>query len=232
MTSWFTKSLLPLFFRTAQRSVQALPASLLRIRPFGVYEIRLPRSVTEHSQPDADSPCLVRWIASQDEARCLSELATAENIADWDGTTRRAIALWKNDLPVGVAWIAAESFAEEELGLHYRLAEDEVWLFASVVAPASRRQGHYRQLLEFLIAELSQDSSEVQRILLGVSVGNTPSQNAHARQGAQQLGTIFAAKCLGLAFCKVGGQVQRISKRSWAWRCPVELAVDQPVDPM
>ena len=141
MTSWFTKSLLPPFFRTAQRSVQALPASLLRIRPFGVYEIRLPRCVTEHSQPDANSPCQVRWIASQDEARCLGEIATAENIADWDGKTRRAIALWKNDKPVGVAWIAAESFAEEELGLHYRLADDEVWLFASGRCPCFAATG-------------------------------------------------------------------------------------------
>ena len=150
MRSWLYKTLSSLLFRTVQRCVQALPSSLLRFRPFAVYEIRL----GDLAQSAASSPSQVRWIASQDEAHCLSDLATAENIATWNGTTRRAAVLWKENRPVGVAWVAAQRFAEDELGLHYQLADDEVWLFASVVAPNFRREGCYTQLLEFLKAEL------------------------------------------------------------------------------
>ncbi len=228
MTSWYPKPLSTLIFRTVQRCIQVLPARLLRIRPFGVYEIRLGKRTSKPMQAATKSPCQVRWVANQADAHRLVELATAENIAAWNGTTRRAAFVWQESQPLGVAWIAAEWFAEDELGLHYRLADDEVWLFAAVVAPKFRRQGHYHSLLEFLREELSRE--EVQRILLGVSMGNKPSQYAHAGQNARQLGTIFAAKCLGLAFCKVGGRVRRVSKRGWAWRRAVELVVDRTDD--
>ena len=226
MISWLPKLLGSLLFRMVQRCVQALPSSLLRFRPFAVYEIRLGEiCLGEPTQAASDQSGQVRWIASQDEARQLDNIATAKNIAAWNGTTRRAAVLWKKNRPVGVAWVAAQWFAEDELGLHYQLADDEVWLFASVVAPDFRRQGSYTQLLEFLKAELPRGGFT--RILHGVSVGNTPSRKAHARQGARQLGTIFAAKSLGLAVCKVGGLVRRVSRRGWAWRRAVELVVDR-----
>ncbi len=226
MISWLPKLLSSLLFRSVQRCLQALPAWVLRFRPFGVYEIRLGQHKSDSSPVAmAETPYQVRWITSQEEARRLSELATAENIASWDGTTRRAVAVWKNDHLLGVTWIAAEWFAEDDLGLHYRLADDEVWLFASIVAPDVRRQGLYTQLLDFLKTELPQDGYG--RILLGISLGNKPSHNAHFRQGAKQLGTIFAAKCLGFSACRVGGQVCRVSKKAWAWRQGVELIVER-----
>ncbi len=235
MTSWLQKSLSSLLFRTVQRCVQALPSRLLRIRPFGVYQIRLKEvrleevrlgpKTNDPKQEVSGSPYQVRWVACAAEADRLSELATAENIAAWNGTTRRAVAIWQKERPLGVAWVAAERFAEDELGLRYQLADDEVWLFAAVVAPDFRRQGLYKQLLEFLIERIA--STETNRILLGISQGNSPSQKAHLQYGAKQVGTIFAAKSLGLVVCKVGGQVLRISKQGWAWRRDVEVAVDQ-----
>ena len=224
MTSWLPKPLRSLLFRTVQRCVQALPPGLLRFRPFGVYEIRLPRNASVSTLAATDMTSRVSWITSQDEALRLAEIATAENIAAWNGTTRRAAVVWNENQPIGVVWVAVEWFAEDELGLHYRLAKDEAWLFAAVVVPAFRRRGLYTQLLEFLKAEMPRDGFD--RILLGVSVGNMPSQNAHASQGAKQMGTIFAAKCLGIAVCKVGGRVCRVSKWGWAWRRAIELVVE------
>ena len=152
-----------------------------------------------------------------------------KNIASCNGTTRRAIAVWQDEKLVAVAWVAAESFAEPELGLHYQLGDNEVWLFAAVVNPDYRRQGIYRQLLQFLIQELSQ--TQVQRILLGVSSGNVPSQQAHHHQGATKLGTIFALKGLGFAFCKVQGQVKVASHRRFAWRRNIEIKVENDTQP-
>ncbi len=229
MTRWFPQSIRLLFYRTVQRCVQALPASLLRVRPFGVYEIRLLPSTPRPDGNTAHPACQIRWIDSHAEASGLGDLATPENMATWNGTTCRAAAVWQNDQPVAVAWIATESFTESELGLHFLLDDDEAWLFASVVAPLLRRQGLYQQLLEFVKSELAHDGSTPAsyRILLGVSKGNQPSQKAHGRQGAEQLGTIFAIKSLGLSWCQVGGQVCRISRRPWAWRRTIELAVER-----
>lgn len=229
MTRWFPNSIRLLLYRTVQRCVQALPASLLRVRPFGVYEIRLSPSTSRPVEKAMNPARQVRWIGSHAEADRLGDLATAENIATWNGTTRRAAAVWQNDQPVAVAWIATESFTESELGLHFLLDDDEAWLFAAVVAPALRRQGLYQQLLEFVKPELAHNNSTPTnyRILLGVSNGNLPSQKAHGRQGAKQLGTIFAIKSLGLSFCQVGGQVRQISRRPWAWRRTITLAVER-----
>ncbi|NOZ39299.1 MAG: hypothetical protein GXP24_03630, partial [Planctomycetes bacterium] len=85
-------------------------------------------------------PFQVRWVRSRDEALRLGTLATVENIAAWNGTSRGAVTVWQEDQPVAVAWIATETFGEGELGLHYRLHDDEVWLFAAVVSPSLRRQ--------------------------------------------------------------------------------------------
>jgi len=223
--SWFSKLLVPLLYRLIQRCVQAIPPSLLRFRPFGVYEIGLPQHHHEPRNSSTDSARQIKWITSRDEARCLTELATDENIAKCNGTTHRAVTVWQDQKLLAVAWVAAEFFTEHELGLHYRLSEDEVWLFAAVVAPEYRRQGIYRQLLQFLIEELSQ--TKVERILLGVSIGNQPSQQAHSLQGARQLGTIFAVKCLGLVFCKVQGHVKKASRHGLAWRRQIEITVER-----
>jgi len=222
--NWFSRLLVPLLYRSVQRCVAALPASLLRFRPFGVYAIGLPQQTSEPQDTTVDQTRQIKWITTQDEARCLGELATDENIASCNGTTRRAAAVWQAQELVAVVWVAAESFSEDELGLDYHLHHDEVWLFAAVVDPAYRRQGIYRQLLQFLIEELSQ--TQVKRILLGVSSGNKPSQLAHLRQGAKQLGSIFAMKCLGFVFCKVQGRVKKAPPLGLRWRRKIEITVE------
>lgn len=223
MTIAEPSSISHLFFRGGARFVGVLPAWLLRLRPFGVYEILTPHLESNRTTVE-ESATEVRWISSNEEAGRLANVATQENIAAWDGVTRRAVAAWRDNEAVAVAWIAAESFHETDLGVHFRLAPKDVWLFASVVAPEFRRQGIYGQMLRFLVDEFR--STNVERILLGISVGNRPSFGAHTQQGATQLGSIFAIKSLGLVLCRCGGRVRRLSRIPIAWCRPIRLSVD------
>ncbi|MGI9429544.1 MAG: GNAT family N-acetyltransferase [Bythopirellula sp.] len=207
----------------AKTCVQALPESLLRIRPYGVFEISLRHQVDEPPWRPGNSSRQVEWVDSRTVLRHLGDLVSPQNANLWDGNQCRAAAVWQNDTPVGVAWIAKGSFAEPELGIHFQLEPDEVWLFASVVAPERRRQGIYSDLLNFLREELTR--AGLQRILCGISVGNSASLAAHRQAGAQQLGHVFAAKTLGIVCCRTRGAVKRTCSRPIAWRRPIEVTV-------
>ncbi len=213
---------LHVFYRWAVRLIGVLPPWLLRLRPFGVYEISIPGAQGERKTASA-SATEVRWISSVEEAARLASVTNAKNIAEWNGVSRRAVAAWRGDEIIAVAWIASESFGESELGVKFDLKPEEVWLFASVVSPAFRRQGVYRQMLGFLVDEFR--STKVKRILLGISIGNRPSLEAHTQQDASQIGTIFALKSLGLVLCRCSGHVRRISLSPISWCRPVRLVV-------
>jgi|GEM_PF-4854887 len=228
MIRWLLQSVVSSLYRVTQHCLQALPAGLLRFRPFGVYQFELPSEASICPIATETGGYRIRWITSQAETRQLLELASPENIDSWNNTSRRAAAVWQDNVPVAVAWIASKDFAEAQLGMRYCLYDGDVWLFAAVVKPVLRRQGIYGLLLGFLLAELSQTGTR--RILLGVSTGNLASQVAHTRHGAKQVGKIFVARCLGVGFYQVQGAVQRLSKRSWSWRQAIEVSVDFPPD--
>jgi len=219
----------PILYRVAKRLVHTMPPGLLRLRPFSVFEIRLPNAA-HFSRDDAAANVVIRWMENKSEADLLQNLANRENLALWNGTTRHAATAWQGDQPVGIAWIARETFEEPELGLRFRLRHDEVWLFAAVVVPELRRRGIYRNLLQFMCEEIASEGAR--RILLGVAAGNDPSRNAHLQQGAEPVGRLLAVKCLGFSYCKAWGAIQRISASGWSrggsisLDCGRDLAVD------
>ncbi|HMP06281.1 MAG TPA: hypothetical protein PJ982_08035, partial [Lacipirellulaceae bacterium] len=201
-----------LLYRAGKRLLHMAPASLLRARPFNIYEIPLQRaddnSKTEQL-PKRDSrgelPCDVRWVTDGAEAAALRPLATADNLAALDFSSRRAAAAWCDGQPVACAWIAAGHFEETELGLRFELRPAEAWLFAAVVAAAQRDRGVYRQVLRFLVDELQREG--LQRILLGAPLGNEPSRS------------------LGCTICRTSGHLQRASSGGFALRQPIRLIV-------
>lgn len=211
------------FFPLAKACVRAIPEWLLRFRPYGVFEIRVGRQQHQLRVP-IDRGCRrIEWVGTLDDLHLLGDLIDKKNATLWDGDRCRAAAVWQNDVPVGVAWIAMHAFAEPELGIRFRLHADEVWLFASVVAPEWRRQGVYSDLLTFFNDELTR--AGIRRVLCGISVGNSASLAAHRKAGAQQLGYVFAAKSLGVVCCRTGGAVKRTCSRAIAWRRPIEVGV-------
>ncbi len=233
MKNAFTRLLTSWLYLGVQRCLHFFPAGLIRFRPFGVYEIKLKARESGARDYGGTAACQARWITSSEEAQELAQLATQENIAQWNGQTRRAAVLWKEGRPVAVAWIATGSFAEPELGLKYRLDEDEVWLFAAVVDPVFRGQGFYRQLLEFVIRNLALTPTD--RILLGVSTGNRASERAHTRQGATRLGSLFAIKSCQLTLCLTRGQVRRTTSFPFAFGHAIEVTAGRlssiPLEP-
>ncbi len=151
------------------------------------------------------------------------QLASDRTCADLSFKTRRAAAAWYEGQVIACVWIATESFEEVDLGLRFELRTSDAWLFAAVVDESERNQGVYRQLLEFLIDELGRDG--MRRLLFGVSVGNAPSQRAHARQGATLAGGILAVRSLGFTLCFRRGRVRRLSPFPLTWTTPIRLAV-------
>lgn len=217
-------------YRLVKKLVSLFPSWLFRFRPFGVYQILLPKSgettsKTPH-QSSSKLKCQVRWVKDSSEAAMLGRVADRENIAALNFTTRRAAAAWLEGEVIGCAWIATESFDEPDLGLRFELQPTDAWLFAAVVDPLRHRHGVYGQLMEFLIAELGR--SEVRRILLGVSVGNEPSRRAHVGHGTSQIGAIVAVRILAFTACYPRGQVQFLSL-AVAWGRPVRLAVNPSI---
>lgn len=223
-TSGRKRAAVSLLYRAAKWCVQRIPRRVLRFRPFGVYEIPLDRRDEEAvaAQSLADASLQIDWIADRDELAELTGLADEVNLQSWNGATRRVAVARTHDQPIGVAWIATESFAEPDLGLSYRLQPDDAWLFAAVVDPQHRRQGVYTALLRFLIDELADERKT--RLLLGVATGNEASRAAHSRVGAVGLGAIFAAACLGFGFCFCRGKIRKRSHWPIAWRHEIQIS--------
>lgn len=216
-------------YRCGKRLMEALPAWLFRFRPFRVYEIVLtnatdtmPSERSPSNAPSATPNYEIRWILDAAEAAELRSVASAATISDCNFTTRRAVGVWLDGRVIACAWLARGTFKEIELGLMFELQPNETWLYAAMVDPAHRRQGVYRQLLDFISRELKND---VERILLGVTFGNERSTRAHARQGSTELGTIICARSLGLTICFLRGRVRRLPQLSRNWREPVRLEV-------
>ena len=169
----------PLLYRSGKPLVKRLPAWLFRARPFGIFEIQLAKSSTNADrmvEEEHGFECQIEWIANQAEASGLRSVANPQTIATFDAQSRRVVAAWLDGQIIGCAWIATNSFEEQDLGIRFQLQPTEVWLFAAVVGEPYRNQGVYRQLLQFLCEELSR--TEVQRILLGVASGNEPSRRS------------------------------------------------------
>lgn len=202
-------------YRLVKKFVGLFPSWLFRFRPFGRYQIVLPKSgvivsETLHGAEDSRGKltCEVRWVKAS-EAAILNRVATRESIAALHSPTRRAAAAWFDNEVIACAWVATGSFGERDLGLRFELQPSDAWLSAAVVDPLHRRRGVYLQLMEFLVTELSR--SEIGRMLFGVSLGNEPSRRAHMRFGATQIGQIVAVRILGLTACWHRGRIRLLS---------------------
>jgi hypothetical protein len=218
--------MLPSLYSVAKRALNRLPSWLLRARPFGVYEIVLTPTKAQAAKLAASPPlaCDVRWVDGTDDLQSLVGLTSQANVDAFDANHRRVAAAYSQGRPIGCAWIARQWFDEPELGLRIELGPQEGWLFAAAVTSERRNQGVYGQILEFLTGELREETME--RILLGAVSGNVPSERAHARQGARQIGSIAAVRALGVACCRASGAVRRASSSPLGWRHPIRLLVD------
>lgn len=206
-----------------------VPPEALSFRPFHVYEIALaditPRTClmqNRHSQSTAAQGLTIEWVSSLTDLCLLKPLVAANNLAALDFGAIRAAVAWAGAEPVACAWIATGSFNESELGLRFDLESTDAWLFAAVVAAKHRRQGIYGRLLSFIVTQLRQEN--MRRLLLGVSIGNVPSNRAHMQQGAKKVGSVFAIRSFLFRGCWSCGKVQIRSSRV-EWGRSIRLAI-------
>jgi GNAT superfamily N-acetyltransferase len=223
------------FYQFGKKIVGRFPVWIFRARPFHVYVIPLPNSLNaevhdaeSRNTRQGSSDFEIRWITDRAEATLLQGLARQESIAAFDPIARPCAAAWLGGKVVACAWLATESFEDTDLQLRFALQPGEVWLFAAVVESSHRNLGIYKKLLQFICDEL--DHNGFKRILLGVAIGNEPSLRAHARQGAKQVGYIFAVRSMGFTLSFSHGAVRRLSLLPASWRRPVLFSVLAPAE--
>lgn len=190
-------------FRASKWAFHQVPPWLFRWRPFTIFAIQLPGP----SGPASSADVRLAWATAREHS-LLHELSNPTLVAD-HGNSRAAVA-WKDDVPIGITWVANQSWCERELGLEFRLHDSDAWLFASHVLAAHRRQGVYSNLLRFVCRELKNQGKS--RLLLGTTNGNTPSWAAHESAGAQAVGGMLAARvCSAVNLAKASGNVVNLS---------------------
>jgi GNAT superfamily N-acetyltransferase len=177
----------PWIYESTRRLIGLLPGNWLRVRLFGVYSI----------EPSGDPTCsnssvVVREVARKAELGHAGGLSPTPIIQSWDGLTRRCVVAFLNGEPVGVLWLAQNTFDEEELGLRWELSADEWWIFAAHVRRDVRRQGIYRTLMQFTIRKAK--SEKVSRILLAVTAGNTSARSTVDGVGGRMRGLMLALR--------------------------------------
>lgn len=215
-----------LFYQVCKRTLDSIPQWMLRVRPYSVYSISLARDEGAKSKC-SDTLCqdvVVRWLKPCAERSALEPIVDPANLTRWNGSTRRAAVAWRSSEPIGVTWIATESFDEPPLGLQFTLARDDVWLHSAFVTPSWRNQGIYRSLMRYVTNSLQVEG--YRRLLLGVTAGNEPSRRAHIAFGATKIGHIAAVRSCRRTLCCVTGKVCRSSGGHVGFGKTIVLKID------
>jgi len=186
-----------------------VPAWLLRIRRFNVYEMD-PTSV----QPSRSESVVVQWSESEGETR---------EVENFLGPQRSVVSVGADDMRVcyarvdgemaGALWVAKNVFMESGLCIRYGLGAGEAWIFGAYVANPFRRHGVYSRILSLVLPSLK--SKGTRRIMLAVNPDNLASRKVHERYAKRKLGTAIAVRFLNFAFCAAGDGLQ--TNRSFTW---------------
>jgi L-amino acid N-acyltransferase YncA len=211
-------------YRVSKRVIDALPPWVMRVRPFHVLEIDLSETLPTEEPHNNLSIVETRWIATSQELASLASIADPTNLEKWNASTHRVAVASRDSEPIGLVWISTPSFEEPQLGLVVELAPNDAWLHSAYVVPAHRRQGVYRELLEFVFPSLREEG--FRRILLGVTSGNAASRRAHECVGATGIGRIIAARTLNVSVTYSAGQVRCNSGRRTGLGRRVQIRLD------
>jgi GNAT superfamily N-acetyltransferase len=111
--------------------------------------------------------------------------------ADRRQTGRRAYAAWVEGELAAYGWVSFEDEAIGEHGLRLRLRPGEAYLWDFATRPASRGQGLYSALLNFILHELRAEG--VRRAWIGADLDNTPSHHGIERAGFRPVANLVVA---------------------------------------
>jgi len=188
-----------------------IPNWLFRFRIFKVYQVD-PKSVVPGSGVSGSSSgdSIEVSLAQSDTDIAEVSALTYFNPDNVDADLQSAQAKIDGQLAGGV-WAAQRGFDETDLGLRIELAPDQSWIFAALVDKQFRRRGIYSRVFAFMVNHLEQTAGGQQ--LISINPYNIASVKAHEEYIDCVLGSVFALRVFGLAFCLCSGQ--RLQSSSW-----------------
>lgn len=180
--------------------------------------------------------------ATESSANTIADDLTIERVTDqdaWQDVLRVThVTLPTADSPrfavrarvaqetVGGVWISRQQFDEPELGLRYRLADDQAWVFGAYVDRTQRNRGIYGRLLTEVMNDKTEGNQESERYFAAITVNNRSSLVAHRRFTQRSLGLCMTMRFLGIALCLTTGRIRR--DRTWTFNSrkrPIELSL-------
>lgn len=178
-----------------------VPAWLLRVRRFNVYEMET--NVEAHAQT---AIATVQWSTSEEETLAVERfMGPIRSVVDVGADDMRACYVKIDGEIAAVFWMASNIFMESGLTIRYELNEDQVWLFAAYVEKRFRRRGIYTQILEFMLHELQKSGKT--KAYLSVNPDNVASRIVHEKYARRKAGVAIAIRFLGMAACTVSGDM-------------------------
>ena len=185
---------LPWLYEIGSRWQRHFCPSWTRIRLAGLYALPLGPATDASRRPCPTASLVeeVRWIESATEARRIGRHLGSESAQQWDGDRCRGIVARRGTEDIGVLWIQRVAFVDTEIQVRHEVAESEVWLFGATVLRPFRRQGVYRQLLNYARTQLAAEG--VRGLRFAVSSGNRGSELAHRRLGAELSSVMLAIR--------------------------------------
>jgi len=178
-----------------------VPAWLLRVRRFNVYEME-----TDIEPSAMSGKAIVDWSQSEEETLAVEQFTGPMRSVVDVGANDMRVCYAKVDGEIAAAfWMASNIFMESGLTIRYDLDDDQAWLFAAYVAKEYRRQGIYTQILEFMLPDLG--ASGKSQVLLSVNPDNVASRMVHEKYARRKLGTAVAIRFFSFAACTVSGDM-------------------------
>ncbi|BCL78152.1 GNAT family N-acetyltransferase [Ktedonobacteria bacterium brp13] len=127
----------------------------------------------------------------------MADLSLGEVHARFDNGHRCYLASVDNT-PVAYGWVATQSGAIDEIGLHaFPILPESRYLWDFQTLPAWRGQGIYPQLLQHIVR---QEQPSAQRLYIGYVSENEASQRGITKAGFLTVGALVPAETSQVAF--------------------------------
>ena len=136
-------------------------------------------------------PATAADVAALQEAMEASGIYPADVVQTRLRDGRRPYVVVTDGKIVSYGWVAFSAEPIGDLGLSFKLAPDEVYIYDCATRPDYRGRGYYPALLRMMAADLSREGRR--RAWIGTGPGNYVSQRGIARAGFQKVADVYAA---------------------------------------
>lgn len=199
-----------------------VPEWLFRCRRYVIFEMK-PGGDIAVNPKYADDGLQLRWCESEPDYRTV-ERVTYFQRDNQPFESEACLAAFEDKIVAGF-WCAMNDFVETELGVTYKLQDDQTWLFAAQVDNDFQGRGIHQRVLQFMIAGLNDRGYP--KVLLAVNPNNKPSIFAHQKHATRELGKILAIRFLKTTLCFTGNHISSNKMlASNSREAPIEIVIN------